>query len=108
MNIDFNKYFNLSKLSKEQQQLFIGAVIDLVLARMADKIGEHLTEAELVELENLSQSNNSEAVIGWVNARIPNFSQGINEILAEESESIGRKVAALSDQVFKEPANART
>lgn len=96
MNIEFNKYFNFTALSPEEQQLVVGAITDLVLARMAVLIGEHLTESEITELESLGGQANGEAVITWLNEHIPNFADGINEILAEESADIAAKVRALT------------
>lgn len=96
MNVDFTKYINLSQLSKEQQALFIGAMTDLVMARLADMIGEHLAESELLELEQLSTLNDGQGVMAWLNLHIPNFADGVDEILAEESAELARKVSALT------------
>jgi hypothetical protein len=97
MNINFQKYFNLSSLNKEQQALVINAVTDLVLARLADMIAEHLTEQELKELEAAGAAGDSSAVIDWLNTHIPNFSQGLDEILRDESEQIATQVIALTN-----------
>lgn len=97
MNADFTKYINLSQLTKEQQALFVGAMTDLVMARMANMIGDHLTESELSELEQLGRENDGNAVITWLNEHIPNFAQGVDEILAEESADLAQKVKALTE-----------
>lgn len=101
-NIDFNKYFNLSELSEEQQQLVIGSITDLVLARMATMIGEHLTEEEITELEQLSEQGDGEKVMTWLNQHVPNFSEGIDEILKEESANIAAQVTALTSLAVEE------
>lgn len=109
MNIDFNKYFNLSKLTKEQQTLLVGSITDLVLARLADLVGEHLSEQEISELEALSQkNNNSDAMIDWLNNHIPNLSQGIDEILKEEAETISLQLAALTNLSLREQSGAQS
>ena len=101
MNIDFNKYFNLENLPPEDQQLLIGAITDLVLARMAAMIGEHLTAQEIVELEAIGQGNDDRALMEWLNTHIPNFTQGLNELLAEESRDLAQKVSALTDYALQ-------
>jgi hypothetical protein len=97
MNINFQKYFNLSALSQEQQALVINAITGLVLARLADVIADHLTEQELKELEVAGKSNDSAAVIDWLNEYIPNFSQGLDEMLRDESKQIATQVSALTN-----------
>lgn len=107
MNIDFSKHFNLSNLDKAQQQQFIGAMTDLILARMADMIGEHLTEQELTELEKIGKTGDSQAMFGWLDKHVPNFGQGVDEILKEESAALAAKVKALTELAFREQAHAR-
>ena len=101
MNIEFNKYFNLSALSTAEQQQVIAAITDLVLARMADMVGEHLTEEEITQLETIAENNSSDGVIEWLNVHIPNFAAGLDEILAEESADIALKVTTLTNYVLE-------
>lgn len=107
MNVDFNKYFNLAGMNKAQQQQFIMAMTDLILAHLADMIGEHLTEQELTELEAIGKSGDSQAMFGWLDQHVPNFGQGVDEILKEESVALAAKVKALTDLAFGEQAHAR-
>lgn len=102
MNIDFNKYFNFSTLSVEQQQLIVGAITDLVLTRMADMIGEHLTEHEISQLETLATQGDGQQIIQWLNHHIPNFAQGVNELLEEESTHLAQQVTALTNHALAE------
>lgn len=102
MKIDFTKYINLSQLSHDQQQLFVGAMTDLILARMADMVGDHLTDEEISQLEKLSAEADSNQIITWLNQHIPNFASGIDEILAEESQIIASQVTALNNLALQE------
>ena len=79
------KYFNLDGLDKVRQQEFVGTLTDYIIVRMADQIGDHLTEAEIAELESLGDSGDSNLVLQWLNEHIPNFSQGVEEVIEEES-----------------------
>ncbi len=99
MTPDFTKYIDLSQLNKEQQALFVGSMTDLVLARMANMIGDYLTEEQISQLEKLGAQGDGEQVMAWLNEHIPNFAQGIDEILAEESAGLARKITALTSLV---------
>lgn len=105
MNIDFNKYLNLSKLSKDDQLLVTGAITDLVLARLADMVAEHLSETEIVELEKISATGDGDQMLGWLNQHIPNFAQGVEEVLQEETQIIAQQVFALTSVVVEAKTN---
>ena len=81
MNIDFTKLFNLQGLTDAEKAKLTASVTDLVLARMSNMIGEHLTEQEVAELEQLGENNDAAAVVYWLNEHIPNFEQGLQEEL---------------------------
>jgi hemerythrin len=97
MNIDFNKYFDLKKLSKKQQAVFVGTMSNLVMARLATMVAEHLSEEEIAELENISSRNDEKHLVAWLYDHIPNVDEGINEILAQESAEMKAKITALNN-----------
>lgn len=103
-SINFQKYLNLQGLPQEQQATFLNALINLVLARMADMIGDHLTEDEVVSLEQVTMSGDQDAILGWLDEHVPNFRQGVEEVLAEESAELGQKIALLSEYSFSQGA----
>ena len=84
----FVEKLQLTKLSRAEQQEFIGSFTDLVLARLADMIGEHLTDAEIAELESLVNGGDAAKLMNWLNHHIPNLSAGIDEVVFEESEQL--------------------
>ncbi len=102
MNINFNKYFNLSSLNEEQQVLFINSMINLVMVRLSDIIGDHLTEQEITDLESVSKTGDSQTLFKWLNEHIPNLGQAIDEILSEESRSVAVKLSAMADFALAE------
>lgn len=106
MGMDLNKFFNLSSFTEQQKAMLTGAITDLVLMRLADMVGGHLTDQQITELEAVSSSQNQDAVLDWLNKNIPNFYKGIEEVLAEESSNIARQVSALTNLVVEEKKDA--
>ena len=92
-------YLKLDDLSETDRASIVNSVTDLVLVRMADMIGEELTQEELQELEVISGQGNGETVIEWLNVHIPNFSQGVDEILKEISISLNQNINAILDRL---------
>lgn len=95
MNINIAEYFKLDELDQEDRVALVGSITNLVLARLSDMIGDHLTEQELQELEELSAKNDGDAVLNWLNDHIPSFSKGVDEVLAEIALDLNDKVNAV-------------
>ena len=53
-------YLKLDDLSETDRASIVNSVTDLVLVRMADMIGEELTQEELQELEVISGQGNGD------------------------------------------------
>jgi len=101
MNVDFTKYFDISRFSEEQQAEIVNAITDIVLVKLAAMIGDHLSEQEIDELDKVSQSKDPDAVINWLNKHVPNFSQGLDEVMEEERTTIAEVIERVNADLDK-------
>lgn len=97
MNIDFSNYIDLDSFSDEQKAQIVNSLVNLVLVRIADMIGDYLSDQELAELEQAGNSSDPRAVMNWLETHVPNFDQGVEEILQEESVLLKQQISALTD-----------
>ena len=106
MTFNIEKFFDLTNFSEEEKTQLLGSLTDLVMAKIADKVGDSLSEDKIQELENVANSGEQNAVIDWLNLNIPNFSAILDETMAEEAQNIAVQVKMLTGLALEAKNNA--
>jgi hypothetical protein len=106
MTFNIEKFFDLTNFSEEEKAQLLGSLTDLVMAKIADKVGDSLSEEKIQELESVANSGEQSAVIDWLNLNIPNFSAILDETMAEEAQNIAVQVKMLTGLALEAKNNA--
>ncbi len=106
MTFNIEKFFDLTNFSEEEKAQLLGSLTDLVMAKIADKVGDSLSDEKIQELENTANSGDQNAIIDWLNINIPNFSAILDETMAEEAQNIAVQVKMLTGLALEAKNNA--
>ena len=93
---DFKKYFDIEKLQPEDRRQFVESIMNLALARIANKLADVLSDEQLAEMEQL-QDSTGEKTLQWLSLNVPDFGGMMDSMLSEISQDLSGKMQAVVD-----------
>lgn len=106
MTFNIEKFFDLTNFSEEEKATLLGSLTDLVMAKIADSLGDKLSDEKIAELErSVASGADQNAVVNWLNINIPNFAGLVDQTMAEEAQNIAVQVKMLTGLALEAKKN---
>ncbi|MCB0214043.1 MAG: hypothetical protein KDJ52_32195 [Anaerolineae bacterium] len=97
MKIDnkFLEELGLGALGEEEKKAMVAQIVETLEMRVGTKLAAELTDAQLLEFEQLMEAKDQEGALRWLETNSPNY----KDVVKNELETLKSEIKSNADQI---------